>query len=843
MPRDRRPALWDAHHVTSRDQQPRPGVAPDYSALAKVVARQRAEIVDLQRVAALMPVLERAKGAIMVQEGCSAQEAYESLLDRSAATGRTLVEECWLTLGAIRPSRERRRRRPEDVPGGSVFASAQYLVSAQATPSQDSADTDREATLLLGRLGLGLANVTDRHDLARCLLEHLSKRVEADAVLIYSSTDDGLRLTGHAGIDSVEATRWHSLTVDDRFTAHDPVRSHEPLWSQDPAVNEAYAVPDQALLRWPSRAWLPVDTGGAVDEVVTVLRSTDRSFLPAERYLLRSAVQLCAGRITTLDAAAPTRKPSVDTVQQIFDALPGSVILLAPLPGADGTVEDFRIEAAAPESVDVAGRTGRQLIGLRVLECYPTFAGTQMWKGYLDVLATGRPFASEPFTYEEVVASIPHYSSFSLRVTRLGEHLVVSWIRHDIAARQEERLAALQRLGNLGWADWNLVTNTITWSPHVFTIFDRDQSLGPLQLEGLPEYVLPEDLPELTKAAQRLLSDGTAIDQPFRITTRAGVRHLRIVAEAILDADGTPLEVHGFFQDLTSQRDAELALLSSERAVSAQRGLLHAERKVAARLQQALLPLPTGPVMLAGLWTNAFYHPAERGISVGGDWYSAIELPNGDALFVIGDVVGHGINAVATMAQLRFTAKGMIITGSSLTDALTRLNALIMHVPSPTGPHPTATMIVARYNLTDRTLTWAQAGHLPPVLIRDGRTHILDRPTGILLGATTTAYFTEATLQLQEEDQLLLFTDGLIEHPGQDLRTGLTTLTTTAATLLDTARPDSLTRLHASLTHPEHPDDVCALHISLPRKKDHHARTGPSARPGNPHAATGQAHR
>jgi len=351
----------------------------------------------------------------------------------------------------------------------------------------------------------------------------------------------------------------------------------------------------------------------------------------------------------------------------------------------------------------------------------------------------------------------------------------------------------------------------------VFTIFDRDRSLGPLRLEELPECVLPEDLPGLTVAAQRLLSDGTAIDQPFRITTRAGVRHLRIVAEAITDADGTPLEVHGFFQDLSGQRDAELALLSSERAVSAQRGLLQAERRMAARLQQALLPLPTGPVMLAGLWTNAFYHPAERGISVGGDWYSAIELPDGDALFVIGDVMGHGINAVATMAQLRFTAKGMIITGSSLTDALTRLNALLMHLRSPADRHTTATMVVARYRPADRTLTWAQAGHLPPLLVRNGEARIVERPAGILLGATTTPVFEEATLRLEEDDQLLLFTDGLIEHPGQDLTAGLSALATTAAAVLDTSRPDSLTTLHMSLAHADHPDDVCALHISLPR--------------------------
>ncbi|MFD5403017.1 SpoIIE family protein phosphatase [Streptomyces griseorubiginosus] len=807
--------------MTSREQPPRQGAASDSPALAKVVARQRAEIVDLQRVAALLPVLERAKGAVMVQEGCSAQEAYELLLDRSAEAGRTLVEECWLTLGAIRPVRRRRgrrRRRPETVTGGSVFDSAQYLVPAEPSPRPAPTGAPRDPALLLGRLGLGLANVRDRHELARCLLEHLSEGVEAGAVLIYLASGGTVRLAGHAGIDGVDAVRWQRLAVAGDGTAvRDPWPAREPLWSEGPEPNEAFLVPDDTVRRWPSRAWLPVDMGGEAEEIVAVLRGTDRPFTLAERELLVAAVQLCAGRLTTLDSEVSRRKPSVDSVQQIFDVLPGSVILLSPLSSADGVVEDFRIEAAAPDSVDVAGRTGRQLVGLRVLECYPTFAGTEMWKGYLDVLATGRPFAGEPFTYEEVVAGIPRHSSFSLRVARLGEHLVVSWVRHDITARQEQRLATLQRLGNLGWADWNLISDTITWSPHVFTIFDRDQSLGPLRLEELPECVLPEDLPGLTVAAQRLLSDGTAIDQPFRITTRAGVRHLRIVAEAVTDADGTPLEVHGFFQDLSGQRDAELALLSSERAVSAQRGLLQAERRMAARLQQALLPLPKGPVMLAGLWTNAFYHPAERGISVGGDWYSAIELPDGDALFVIGDVMGHGINAVATMAQLRFTAKGMIITGSSLTDALSRLNALLMHLHSPADRHTTATMIVARYRPADRTLTWAQAGHLPPLLVRDGEARIVERPAGILLGATTTPVFEEATLRLEEADQLLLFTDGLIEHPGQDLTAGLNALATTAAAVLDTSRPDSLTTLHMSLAHADHPDDVCALHISLPR--------------------------
>ncbi|WP_371667593.1 SpoIIE family protein phosphatase [Streptomyces sp. NBC_00289] len=808
--------------MTAEEQLPRTGAASDYLALARVVVRQRDEITELQRVAALLPVLERAKGAVMVQEGCSAQEAYEILLERSRAGERTLVEECWLTLGGIRPVRDRGHAATAVEAGdtGSVFTSEQYLVPTRPDHPRASrpgtGTTGSGTALLLGRLGMALAAVRDPRELARCLLDHLSAEAGADAVLVYDREGEALRLSGQAGLDDVDTARWRHLPRVIGGGARDPLRTREPYWSEKPESDEPYTVPDRDGHRWASQAWLPVVAGGEAHEIVLVLRTAERVFTSGERELLEAAVQLSAGRMASLDATAPPRKPSVDSVQQILDTLPGSVILVAPLRSADGTVEDYRIEAAAPDSVDIANRRGRQLIGLRVLECYPTIVGTELWDGYLEALTTGRPFTGEPFAYEEVVAGVPQHSSYSLRASRLGGHLVVSWVRHDVTTRQEERLSALQRLGNLGWADWDLVTDTVTWSPHVFTIFDRDPGRGPMRLEELPDHVLPEDLPGLTAAAQELLSEGAPIDQPFRVRTRDGVRHLRIVAEATTDAAGTPLDVHGFFQDLSGQRDAELALLDSERAVSTQRGLLQAERRVAARLQQALLPLPAGPVTLAGLWTHALYLPAERGISVGGDWYSAIELPNGEALFVIGDVMGHGISAVATMAQLRFTAKGMIITGSSLTDALTRLNTLLMHLTSSTGGHTTATMIVARYRPSDRTLTWAQAGHLPPVLVRDGRAEPLARPAGIILGATGTPVFEEATLQLQEADHVLLFTDGLIERPGQDLLTGLDRLVTAASPLLATGRPDSLSALHAALVEQERQDDVCAVHIHLP---------------------------
>ncbi|MDT0612623.1 SpoIIE family protein phosphatase [Streptomyces sp. DSM 40712] len=396
-----------------------------------------------------------------------------------------------------------------------------------------------------------------------------------------------------------------------------------------------------------------------------------------------------------------------------------------------------------------------------------------------------------------------------------------AWESYEMAAggargpvdRQEQRLADLQRLGNLGWVNWNPVTGEAAWSAQVFAIFGRDPSHGPVRLTGLPELALPEDAAALDRAVRALVCEGRPCDVPFRARTPAGVRHLRMVAEAARDADGTPVEVHGFVQDLTARRRAELALVESERAMLTQHDVLRAERSLAARLQDALLPLPRRPVRRAGLRVEVAYLPAQSGVQVGGDWFSAIELPEGDALFVVGDVAGHGVDAVATMAQLRFTAKGMIITGSSLTGALVRLNTLLLHSGDA---HGTASMVLARYEPTRRRLVWAQAGHLPPLLLRSGTARYLDRPRGMLLGASTTPVFTEAECFLEPGDRLVLYTDGLVERPTEGIDRGLDRLAETAAAH-HRGSPGFLEPLLAAMLEEEdRRDDVCVLDIRVP---------------------------
>ncbi|MEU0057506.1 SpoIIE family protein phosphatase [Streptomyces sp. NPDC006334] len=786
---------------------------PDMAALTRIVARQRAEMDRLQNLAATSAVLERAKGAVMALTGCSPDAAQEELHRRAKDARRTLLEECWITLGGLG-----RSAAGAEAAGDDAFADRREENPAAwdpyPPPDQEPADPAG-----LGRLAKALVHVGGPQDLARCLLEHLAPGADADAVMIFARLPGGgLELVGHAGVDDVLAGQWRQVPPLTGIAALDALESGEPRWLESLREDRVrYLLIGDPPERWPSRAWLPVMSGDSADVALGVLRRREGPFTPEVRQQLLSAARLAAGALRTFGPRQhPTLGTVPDSVQTVFDRLPVPAVLLSPLRTRTGDVEDFRVEAATAGAFDAVGRCGRELIGLRFLECWPTVTEEPLWQGCLTALASGQPFESEPFARQQTVAGTGELATVSARAARLGDGLVVSWVRHDPSDRQEQRLADVQRLGNLGWANWNLVTGEMNWSTQVFAILDRDPAHGAVPLAQLPGLALPEETPLLTRAITELVREGRPCDVPFRILTRQGVRHLRAVAETVSDVHGRPVEVHGFLQDLTAQRSAELALVASERAILTQHGVLQAERTMAARLQDALLPLPRRPVRVAGLRVDLAYLPAQSGLNVGGDWFSAIELPDGDALFVVGDVAGHGMDAVAAMALLRFTAKGMIITGSSLTGALVRLNALLLH---SRDPHGTATMILARYNPARRRLLWAQAGHPPPLLLRDGEARYLARPHGMLLGARDNPPYEEAECRLRPGDRVVLYTDGLVERPSESIDRGLERLAD-AAVASGALGPTQLGGLLGAMLEPERRDDVCVLDIRVPTDEE-----------------------
>ncbi|MEV7144903.1 SpoIIE family protein phosphatase [Streptomyces sp. NPDC093084] len=778
---------------------PSAGTGAESADLAKVVSRQRAELDRLRDQAAVSAVVERATGALMATSGCSPDAAHETLAERARTGNRTLLEECWLTLGALPPAVP-----ASDPPGTGHPAPA----APRTAPAAGTAAA-------LGRLGTDLVRVGSPQQLAGTLLGHLAPEVGADAVLLYRRPPgQGLELIGYAGVDATLAAQWQRVPPLTGFAPLESLRAGEPLWLEHFAEDlREYRLIDEPPGRWLSRAWLPVTTGDTTGVTLGVLRRHGAAFGAGERDLLKAAARLCAGRLAALGTPAEPPAPDLSrTVQTVLDALPGATVLLTPLRTALGNVEDYRIEAATPDAVDILGRTGRELVGAHILESYPSVAGEALWQGYLTAL-DGEPYEGEPFVHEEVVDGTTVRAAYSVRAARLGDGLLVTWLRHDLEGRQEQRLADMQRLGNLGWANWNLVTRQVTWSSQVYTILGRDPGRGAVALDLLPDLVLPEDARALARSVAELARNGGSFDVPFRIRTGNSIRHLRAVAEGVSAEDGMVVEVHGFVQDLTAQRSAELALVDSEQAIVTQRGVLDAERALATRLQHALLPLPSGPVRLCGLRVEVAYLPAQAGVHVGGDWFSAIELPDDSALFVVGDVAGHGVDAVATMAQLRFSAKGMVMTGSSLTGALSRLNFLLLH---SRDSQSTATLVLARYQPAERRLVWAQAGHLPPLLVRAGEVRRLDRPEGMLLGATADPVYGSAEVLLEPGDRLLLYTDGLVERLGEDVERGLTRL----ARAVRTPEPGSLDALLAAMLEGEWRDDVCVLDIRVPLSEE-----------------------
>ncbi|GAA0660183.1 SpoIIE family protein phosphatase [Streptomyces thermocarboxydovorans] len=761
----------------------------------------------LREQTAMSGVVERAKGVVMALTGCSADAAAETLLQRAKAARHSLLEECWITLGEVTPT-------PPPDTGPATTEACDRHGTPDSPAGDDQPDDVADA---LSRLGRALVRVETPQDLAGCLLEHLAADLGADAVMIYVRRPAGhLELFGHAGIDEELSARWNQVPP---FSGVAPVKTVETgraHWLENfTEDSKRYALIGEPSSRWRSRVWLPVPPSENAEYCIGVLREREGPFTPRDRGHLRGVVRLCAGRLRAF--ATPQDVPAqglASAATALFEALPVPAMLLAPVRAPGGEVEDFRIDAVTAQAVGLLRGTGNDPAGRRLREYREELPDESLWQGCLHALATGEPYDGKPFAHEKLVDGVAELATCSVRVSRLDDALLLTWVRHASSDRQEQRLADLQRLGSLGWAHWNLTTSVASWSSQVFTILGRDPGLGPLRLDDLPALALNDDRPRLDRAIERLLQEGKPFDAPFRIRTPRGLRHLRLVAEAVSGMDGTPVEVHGFVQDVSERRRAELALVESERAILTQHDVLQAERTLVAHLQHALLPLPGQPVGMSGLHVEVAYLPAQAGISVGGDWFSAIELPDGDALFVVGDVAGHGVDAVATMAQLRFTAKGMVITGSSLTGALARLNTLLLH---SRDSHGTATMILARYEPTDRSLVWAQAGHTPLLLLRDGEVTYLPRPRGMLLGATAAPPYEEARFRLQPGDRLLMYTDGLVERPPENLDKGLDRLARAVAADLDD-EPGSLSRLLDAMLQDERRDDVCVLDIRVPRE-------------------------
>jgi serine phosphatase RsbU (regulator of sigma subunit)/anti-sigma regulatory factor (Ser/Thr protein kinase) len=200
------------------------------------------------------------------------------------------------------------------------------------------------------------------------------------------------------------------------------------------------------------------------------------------------------------------------------------------------------------------------------------------------------------------------------------------------------------------------------------------------------------------------------------------------------------------------------------------------ERRIAETLQQSVLPasLPSVP----GLQLAGRYLPGTADLEVGGDWYDAIPLSNGRFGLVVGDVVGKGVRAAATMGQLRNAIRAFSLDRLKPTTTLGRLSRLAEEVIETSF----ATVVYAELDPETGVCRHASAGHPPPVLATlDGRVELLDGGRGLPLG-TGAATYRQAVVELPHGAVLVFYTDGLIERRGRSLDEGFERLRAAVAT-------------------------------------------------------------
>ncbi len=234
-------------------------------------------------------------------------------------------------------------------------------------------------------------------------------------------------------------------------------------------------------------------------------------------------------------------------------------------------------------------------------------------------------------------------------------------------------------------------------------------------------------------------------------------------------------------------------------------GLYSEQRSIAETLQHALLP-QTNPA-IPGVEVATRYVAGARGVDIGGDWYSMVPIDEDRFAFVVGDVSGRGISAAAIMARIRFTLRAYLVEGHP-PDVALALTSLQLDV---TRDSHLATAVAGVAELSSRTITLANAGHLNPILISGGRARFLQTVVGVPLGVPGPVPYTSTTVTMEPGSTLFAFTDGLVERRDEDLELGLDRLAAATIAPAEVSLDELLTTVLATMTEDATSDDIAIL--------------------------------
>jgi len=760
----------------------------DVPRLAAVVERQRRELALARAEAGLTAVVAMARGVLMERHGWSVAESATQLADMAAAAGMPEHEMAAAVL------------RQEPPPGPELAGQDHEPWLADDPSAILAAERARDGAELVGALA-----------------QHLRPQVGVAAIAVWLIDADGaLEMLGADGLGGTESSRWRRLPPQFDCAEQRVLSTGQDLWALTGPPPEAARLP--AIAPW----------GRAAARAVLVLRHKSGARLgvaeiwwPGPRDDIDAAGQarltaFLAGfaeviGVRMADETVGSAAPSA-AVFTLLDEIADSVLILRPLRDASRALTDFAIVHKSPGYLDPAGRQPAELAGLTLLEAYPSSGMPDgLFARASRVLATGRvehvPGASTaPLTGGKDAVGVA-----DLRVAPFFAGVICTWRKLGEPERLADLLGNAQRLGQIGGWEENLTVGTVRWTSAAFALFGLDpEQAAAIPLADLHSFVIAADRAAVRRFRQALLrakEPGVAV---FRIV-RPGdtaVRQIRVFAEPVLAGDDV-VALRGAFQDVSAHYQTQVALAATRDQLADTEQRVREEHQLAIRLQRAIMPPDVSPAAAAGVDVAVRYRPAEAGRLVSGDWYDTLLLPGKDLLLVVGDITGHGMDAVTGMVAARNALRGLAATGAGPAELLRHLNYSACHLTEGIA----GTVVCGRYDPDTRVLRWARAGHLPPILARGGTAETLPLPGGVLLGLDPAAEYDEASLQLHGGDTLLLFTDGLIERRDRSISDALGGLAAAAATPAEDAASLADRILSSSVS--DTGDDACLVTIRI----------------------------
>ena len=708
--------------------------------LAELVEWQRQELSRARLGGSVRSVTDLATGILMERLHCPAAEAEEQLTALAAGANVTVAELASEIAGVA---------EADDITAA--------LLDGNGGPAVTASGPDAAPVPALG--GQAWVSVRAAADAARIADALLAEALAAEgvtAVAIWlTSPDGGLELGGEAGFGSEEAARWRRVPPGIPTPAARAAGSGTGIWwpRGRPPEDDLPVIGVDARA---ARAVLPLDRRGvSIGALEARWPGPVGDFPERVRRRLGAVAEVCVQALTA-GGGARAADYSAAWLNGLLDGLHESALIARPVAGDRGPAGQLVIEWVSERFDDPAGRVRAEVVGHQLLEIYPDFARAGgLYDHALQALRTG-----QPTRLTDVVLVAPGAVAAVVQIAPYYDGVVIAWRLATDADRLGALLDLAQHIGRIGSWQEDLVAGDVVWTDETFGLLNRPRG-SPVRLADLPGHVLAEDEPAAREFSDRVLRLRERATAALRVVRDddGSVRQLRAVAQPVTGPDGSLIAVRGAYQDVSPQLHTQIAFDATREQLTGAEEREAGERQLALRLQQAITPQASQLVAAAGLDVAARYRQAGSASLVSGDWYDAVVLPDKQVLVAVGDVAGHGLDAVNGMVALRNYLHGLAVTGAGPAQLLAWLNSAACEPANAVF----ATAICALYDPVARTLRWARAGHLPPLLIRDGTAQSLPLPAGVGLGLDAGSTYSESGVSLEFGDVLMLFTDGLVE--------------------------------------------------------------------------------